>query len=163
MDKAVFLDRDGVLIKNEDHYYIMSEKQVEYVENIFANLTLLAKKGCLFFIVSNQGGISKNIYTKEDTLKINRLITDEFSKRGISIKDILFCPHHDSIENCLCRKPKPLMLLKLIAKYKLKKENCYFIGDSDTDMTSARLANITGIKIVPNSDMYYVIKQLLND
>lgn len=163
MNKAVFLDRDGVLISNKNHYYIWRKSQVEYVDGIFENISNLAEKGFSFFIVSNQGGISKKLYTKSDSIKINKLIIEDFSKKGITIKDVLFCSHHNSVEKCLCRKPSPLMVLRLIARYKLPKENCYFIGDSETDMISAKKAGIIGIKIDSNSNMSNILNQITND
>jgi len=59
MKKAIFLDRDGVLISNTDHYYIWKQDQLEYVDGVFRNLQMLTERGFLLFIVSNQGGISK--------------------------------------------------------------------------------------------------------
>jgi len=134
--KAIFLDRDGVLIKNNTHYYIWKNEQLEIVDGVFDNLKLLIQQGFQLFIVSNQGGISKGIYTKSDILKFHNELLLDFKNEKIEIKEVLFCPHHPKIEKCTCRKPDSLMIEKLIAKYKLSREDSYFIGDSESDMLS---------------------------
>ena len=70
MGRAVFLDRDGVIIDNRKHYYIWKSEQLTLIDGISENLRLLQQKGFQLFIVSNQGGISRDLYTKEDILKL---------------------------------------------------------------------------------------------
>lgn len=161
MKKAIFLDRDGVLISNTDHYYIWKQDQLEYVDGVFRNLQMLTERGFLLFIVSNQGGISKGLYTKDDVMKLHEEMIRTFSKNRIEITEIVYCPHHPEVEKCLCRKPQSLMIDKLIAKYTLSKEGSYLIGDSKTDMEAAQKAGIQGILIKPNRDMHPYISFLV--
>lgn len=159
--KAIFLDRDGVLINNHEHYYIWKQEQMQLVDGVFENLKLLIQKGFLLFIVSNQGGISKKIYTKTDILKLHEELNQSLKNNGIEIQEIVFCPHHPEIEQCMCRKPESLLIDKLVAKYKLCKSASYFIGDSESDMQAASKAGIQGIKIVANQNMYPFISFLI--
>jgi D-glycero-D-manno-heptose 1,7-bisphosphate phosphatase len=159
--KAIFLDRDGVLIKNDTQYYIWKLEQMEFVDGVFDNLRLLAQHGYQLFIVSNQGGISKGIYKTADILKLHDELNLKFKNEGIAIKDIVFCPHHPEIEKCMCRKPDSLMIDKLIAKYKLSNTDSYFVGDTESDLKAARKAGIHGIKIIANQTMYPFISILL--
>lgn len=161
MNKAIFLDRDGVLINNEHHYYIWESSQLELIEGVFANLQLLQQKGFQLFIVSNQGGISRGLYTKESIGQLHEELIQTFRKNQITISDILFCPHHSEIEKCLCRKPQSLMIDKLMAKYDLNPQESFLIGDSESDMTAATMAGIYGIRITPNQNMYPFIAKLL--
>ncbi len=161
MIKAIILDRDGVVTKNDKYYYIWNEEQLEYVEGIFENLKLLVQHGFKLYMVSNQGGISKGLYIKQDVLQLNQVIFQEFKKHEIEISEVLFCPHHAEIENCLCRKPKSILIEKLMAKHKLSKENTFFIGDSDTDMQAAENAAIQRIRIPSNQNMKPFILSLL--
>ncbi|HCY40985.1 MAG TPA: HAD family hydrolase [Prolixibacteraceae bacterium] len=161
MNKAIFLDRDGVLINNLNHYYIWNSDQLEFVEGVFENLQLLQKKGFQLFIVSNQGGISRGLYTKDDVLKLHDEVIATFRKNHIVISEILFCPHHSDKEKCLCRKPEPLMIEKLIAKHNLNPHQSAMIGDSESDMEAAARAGIQGIKILPNKNMIPFITSLL--
>lgn len=158
--KAVFLDRDGVIIKNSQHYYIHKMEDVNYVDGIFDNLRWLQDKGFSLFIVSNQGGVAKGEYTKEDVEQLHQSLLAEFSANGIFIVDVAFCPHHHKIEKCLCRKPGSVMLEKLIAKYKIDREQSVFIGDSETDMQAAGKVGVKGVLISANQSMKPFIESL---
>lgn len=161
MNKAIFLDRDGVLINNEHHYYIWESSQLEFIEGVFENLQLLQKKGYQLFVVSNQGGISRGLYSKENILTLHQELIQTLGKNQIILTDILFCPHHTEIENCLCRKPQSLMLDRLIARYELDPQHSTMIGDSESDMKAAAMAGVNGIQIKPNQNMFPFIASLL--
>jgi len=161
MNKAIFLDRDGLLISNQQHYYIWKSDQMEFVDGVFKNLQLLQKNEFQLFIVSNQGGISRGLYSKEDVLKLHDELIEIFRNNKITITEILFCPHHGDNENCLCRKPEPLMIEKLIAKFELNRQESVFIGDSESDMQAAAGAGIRGIKIMSNQNMLPYISELI--
>jgi D-glycero-D-manno-heptose 1,7-bisphosphate phosphatase len=161
MIKAIFLDRDGVIINNSDHYYIWKLEQMRFVDGIIENLQLLIREGFKLFIVSNQGGISKGLYTKNDILKLHEDLVQTFRENQIEISGIAFCPHHSEIENCLCRKPASLMIDKLIARHKINKKESFLIGDSQTDMEAAKKSGIQGIKIIPNQNMVSFISFLI--
>lgn len=161
MNRAIFLDRDGVLIDNQHHYYIWKSDQLKFIEGVFENLRMMEQRGYLLFIVSNQGGISRGLYTKEDILKLHEKMISTFFNNNITITDILFCPHHNENEKCLCRKPESLMFDKLIAKFSLDPNESIMIGDSESDMKAAALAGIEGIKIAPNQNMLPFIEKLL--
>lgn len=161
MCKAIFLDRDGVLIDNQQYYYIWKSDQMKFVDGVFENLQLLQENGFLLFIVSNQGGISRELYSKEDILKLHDELIQTFRKNKITITEILFCPHHCDIEKCLCRKPEPLMIERLIVKYELNPSESVMIGDSVSDMQAAAGAGIRGIKIMANQNMLPFILELI--
>ena len=161
MNKAVFLDRDGVLINNEHHYYIWRSDQVQLVDGVFENLRMLQAHGFQLFIVSNQGGISRGLYTREDILKLHKKLTDTLLKHQIHVRDVLFCPHHPDKEKCLCRKPESLMIDRLIARYDICPQESAMVGDSNSDMTAAAKAGIKPIKIVSNTNMFASIANLI--
>ena len=161
MNKAIFLDRDGVLINNQHHYYIWEPEQVEYIDGVFENLKLLQQKGFQLFIVSNQGGISRGLYSKDDILKLHGEMIETFRKNHIIITDVLFCPHHNEEEKCFCRKPGSLMIEKLIAKHELNRQESVLIGDSESDINAATMAGIHGIRITANQNMFPFISKLL--
>ena len=151
--KAVFLDRDGVLVDNSEHYYIWETDQLTLVGGAIENLKLLSQKGFQLFIVSNQGGISRGLYSKDDIQKLHTELVQIFRANHIEIVEIAFCPHHPEVEKCLCRKPDSLMIERLIAKYKIDKSDSYLIGDSQSDMDAAEKAGIQGIQIISNQNM----------
>jgi len=151
--KAVFLDRDGVLVDNSEHYYIWETDQLTLVGGVIENLKFLSQKGFQLFIVSNQGGISRGLYSKDDIQKLHTELVQIFRANLIEIVEIAFCPHHPEVEKCLCRKPDSLMIERLIAKYKIDKSDSYLIGDSQSDMDAAEKAGIQGIQIISNQNM----------
>lgn len=160
MIKAVFLDRDGVVIDNSSHYYIFRLEDMVLVEGIAANLKTIQNKGYRLFLVTNQGGVAKGLYSMDDVAKVHDEMRNQLAKRGVEIDEIAVCPHHDSIEKCLCRKPEPLLIEKLIAKYKIDAARSFFIGDSDSDIIAAERAGIRGIKIIANQSMDSFIGEL---
>ncbi|HAQ19509.1 MAG TPA: HAD family hydrolase [Prolixibacteraceae bacterium] len=159
--KAIFLDRDGVLFDNSDQYYIWKQEQIRFVDGVFDNLKCLLLNGYQLFIVSNQGGISKGLYPKDDILNLHAGLIQTFRNNQIEITEIVFCPHHPEIEKCICRKPDSILIEKLLAKHKLSKEESYLIGDSESDMEAAEKAGIQKIKINSNQDMYPFISFLI--
>jgi len=159
--KAIFLDRDGVLVNNSEHYYIWETEQLTLVDKVIENLRMLSQKGFQLFVVSNQGGISRGLYSKNDIEKLHAELIRMFKTNNIEISEIVFCPHHPEIEKCLCRKPDSLMIEKLIAKHRIDKEGSYLIGDSKSDMEAAQKAGIQGIQITPNQNMFPSISFLI--
>jgi D-glycero-D-manno-heptose 1,7-bisphosphate phosphatase len=161
MNRAIFLDRDGVIIENSEHYYIWTNEQLSFVDGIFDNLKMLQQIGFQMFVVSNQGGISKGLYHKSDVLTLHKLISQAMIEHNIEITEMVFCPHHPDFERCLCRKPDSVMIEKLIAKYRIQKEGSFLIGDRDSDMLAAQHVGIEGILIPSNKNMFAYISKLL--
>lgn len=162
MIKAVFIDRDGVVVNNASHYYIFRVEDMELVEGIGVNLKKIQDKGYSLFMVTNQGGIAKKQYTMEDVEIVHRKMCELLSEFGVEIVEIAVCPHHDSVEKCMCRKPQPLMIEKLIAKYRIDAARSYFIGDSKSDMIAAEKAGVKGIQIAANETIELFVGEILN-
>lgn len=151
--KAVFLDRDGVLLDNSEHYYIFRPEQVKWVNEVPQNLKQIAEKGYQLFIVTNQGGVAKGEYTMQKVDAIHRFMLDFLKQYQVEINEIAVCPHHPEVEKCMCRKPSPLMIERLIAKHKIDPSSSFFIGDSVTDMQAAKAAGLQEILIPANQSM----------
>lgn len=151
-NKAVFLDRDGVINRPET-YYVWKKEDFFFNEHIFELLKKYQEKGFLLIIISNQGGVSKGLYSKENVEKLHQFMLKEFNERKIKIADIYFCPHHTDIENCLCRKPNSLMIEKAIAKYNITTEVSYLIGDSERDIEAGENVGLNTFLIKKNSKL----------
>lgn len=154
MTKAIFLDRDGVLINNSEHYYIWKSEQMSLVDGVPENLRYLQDKGFRLFVITNQGGISRGLYSKFDVEKLHDELKQLFKSQGIEITEMVYCPHHPDNEKCFCRKPEPGMIEKIVAKYRIEKKGSFLIGDHETDMEAAQRAGIEGILIPSNSNMF---------
>lgn len=162
MHKAVFLDRDGVINSDEGHYYIYKLSDFKINEGLIDNLKLLVDNSYKLFIITNQGGIAKGIYTLEDVEKIHNYLLNLLKENGITIEEVYVCPHHDSIKKCECRKPSPYMINKAIEKYKIIKNESYMIGDSIRDIQAAEAAGIKGILSKKNTNIKDICINIIN-
>ena len=129
---ALFIDRDGTIIKQIDGHYISSIEQIELIENIFPAILMLQNEGYLIIIVTNQAGINKGILSNEQVDEINQHIIQLLKKQGIDISAVYVCPHKPE-EQCKCRKPQPGLLLKAAKEHNIDLENSIIIGDTDKD------------------------------
>lgn len=152
MNKAAFLDRDGVInFERGDYSYHIDHFSIN--DGVFESLKLLQQKGYLLIIITNQGGIAKGRYTMDDVEVLHQYMLNEFEKHGISITEIYYCQHHSVVEKCLCRKPGSLMLEKAVARFNIDKQQSFFIGDNERDMLAAQGAGVQGVKVEPNESI----------
>ncbi|WP_304063468.1 D-glycero-alpha-D-manno-heptose-1,7-bisphosphate 7-phosphatase [Pedobacter glucosidilyticus] len=146
-NKAIFLDRDGVL-NRELGDYVCKLEDFHVHEHNFKPLKELQDRGYLLMIATNQGGLAKGWYTVDTLNEMHDHLKKEYLKHGIKITAVYYCPHHPNFTGeCDCRKPKPGMLLKGIQEHHLEPSLCYFIGDKVTDVEAADAAGVNGIKI----------------
>jgi len=152
MNKVVFLDRDGV-INREIGDYVYRLKNFELNIGLEQALNRWNELGYSFAIVTNQGGISKLLYTRKEVGTINNYLRNWFKERNLNLLTILYCPHHNSIEACVCRKPNSLMLEKIIARYKVSIKDSFMIGDSLRDIQAAQKVGLKAFQIEANSNL----------
>jgi len=160
MDKAMFLDRDGI-INRELGRYVTSVDEFEILPTVAEALTLAAEAGFLLIIVSNQGGIAKGLYTMRDVLEMQNSLEVRLKKKGTSITEGYYCPHHPDLGKCICRKPSPLMLQKAIARFDIDPGRSFLIGDSGRDIAAAEGAGVRGILLPSNTDIIHTVRELL--
>ncbi len=151
-NKAVFLDRDGVINK-EKGYYIQTIHEFEINEGVKTFLKNVKAKGYLVILITNQGGIGKGMYKKQDVDAIHEHLRKELAKENIAIDEIYYCPHHPVSGNCLCRKPGSLMIEKALARFNIDTEASFLVGDSDRDILAAQKAGIKAFKIPANDNL----------
>ena len=149
-NKAIFLDRDGVL-NQEMGDYVCKLEDFHVLEQNIEPLKKLQDKGYLLIVATNQGGLAKGWYSEEELAKMHHKLREVYKAHGVEFTDIFYCPHHpDFTGDCDCRKPKPGMLLRGIAKYNIDPSLSYFIGDRERDIIAGTAAGVKGILI--NSD-----------
>ena len=141
MNKALFLDRDGVI--NIDKNYVHKIKDFEFIDGIFDLCDFFQKKDFLIFIITNQAGIARGYYNEKDFSNLTTWMLKEFSKRGIEITKVYYCPHHpDFTGECNCRKPKPGMILRAKEEFNVDLTNSILIGDKNSDIEAGIKAGI---------------------
>lgn len=160
MNKAVFLDRDGVINDPGSLYYVFRRKDFFIKEGVIELLSSLQNRDYLLFVITNQGGVSKGEYTLEDVYELHAYMERLLEEKGIYLSGVYFCPHHDTIENCLCRKPKPLMLEKALAAFGIDPGQSWMIGDKETDMEAGKRAGLRTILVKEDMDLASLMEQI---
>ncbi len=148
MKKAVFFDRDGVI--NHDHGYINRIEDYHFIDGAKEAIKLCHDKDYMVFVVTNQSGIARGLYSEENVKILHEYIQEELKKIGTHIDEFAYCPHHPEGKvkeysiDCKCRKPKGGMLLKFIEKYDIDTSQSFIIGDKESDIEAGKNAGVAG-------------------
>ena len=157
MNKAVLLDRDGVINRERNDYTFRIE-DFEILPDVFEALQLLQKAGYLLIIISNQSGIGRDLFTIQDTEKMHAYLLKKLKQQNIRIEEIYYCVHHPETGSCLCRKPDSLNVEKALARFNIDPALSYFIGDKERDTLAGEKAGVKGILIESNSSLVEAIQ-----
>lgn len=141
--KAIFLDRDGVLNEERGDYTFRVE-DFEVIAGVPEALKLLKEAGFLLIVVTNQGGIAKNLYSKEAVLACHQKLQQTC---GNLLDALYYAPSHPSVSESLSRKPDSLMLEKAMAKFNIAPENSWLIGDRKRDLQAAAKLGVKSILV----------------
>lgn len=158
MNKAVFLDRDGVI--NVERGYTHRLEDFVILPDVIEVLQLLLKKGYLLVVISNQSGIAKKLYTQSEVEILHKYMVDEFAKNGVALSEIYYCVHHPDVSRCICRKPDSLFVEKALARFDIDAKHSYFIGDKERDTEAAEKAGVKGILIEANISLKTILGQI---
>jgi D-glycero-D-manno-heptose 1,7-bisphosphate phosphatase len=152
MKKAIFLDRDGV-VNHDPGDYTTSITEFTILPDVVSTLVEWSEQGYVIIVITNQGGIAKDRYTFQDFYEIDDYMKSIFLEAGVAYVDTYFCPHHDAISHCLCRKPHSGMIEKAIARHGIDPDQSLMIGDKWRDLEAAEGAGVKGIKIDVNQSL----------
>lgn len=158
MNKAIFLDRDGVI--NVERGYTHRLEDFIILPDLIEVLQLLQAKGYLLIIISNQSGIAKELYTQADVEQLHAYLLQELKKNNIVISEIYYCVHHPDVSRCICRKPDSLFVEKGLARFQIDPGLSYFIGDKERDVEAAAKGGVKGIQIQSNSSLKEILHQI---
>ena len=131
MNRAVFLDRDGVL--NEERNYLHRVEDVVIVPGASLALKQLLDAGFKLFIVSNQSGVGRGYFSLADVEKIHAHLTVEFARSSVRFERIFFAPEAPD-QPSWGRKPSPLFLFDARDEFGLDLAQSYMIGDKLSDL-----------------------------
>ncbi len=139
--RAVLLDRDGV-INIDGPGYVTSWDEFQFCPGALEAIRELTEAGWEIYVITNQSGIAKGLYSKQRLTDIHWRMLVEIRRAGGRLLGIQYCPHTDEA-NCMCRKPRPGMLLKAAAKWGLDLRRSYLIGDSARDIQAGAAVGCT--------------------
>ena len=160
MNKAVFLDRDGVI--NKEIGYVFRVEDFVITDDIIPSLKKLQQAGFIFVVITNQSGIAKELYTHEDVARVHAHMLSILNENGISISEIYYCCHHPDVEPCICRKPDSGMVEKAIARFNIDVSKSFFIGDKERDIQAAEKAGVKGFLIEADSSINGIAEEIIH-
>lgn len=146
MNKAVFLDRDGVITK--ENFRITNPEDVEILDYTDECIGKLHSLGFLVIVVTNQSGVARGLFTEDELIRLNELLIKE-----IDVDDVLYCPHHpDGIvekyaKKCECRKPGTGMIEAATVKYNIDLSKSFLVGDRESDIEAGRKAGVKTVLV----------------
>ncbi|MCY9664836.1 HAD family hydrolase [Paenibacillus alginolyticus] len=138
MNKALFLDRDGVI--NVEKNYVYKIEDFEFVNGIFELAKHFVNSGYLIIVITNQAGIGRGFYSERDFHILNNWMVNEFTKQNIKINKVYYCPYHPIHgigkykKDSFFRKPNPGMILNALQLFDIDPQQSILIGDSITDI-----------------------------
>lgn len=146
--KAVFLDRDGVVCEDTD--YVTSFEKLKIYPYAKEAIKLIHQKGYLAIVITNQSGVARGMMT-EETLQV----LNHFLKLETGVDDIYYCPHLPPERKevfpyrikCNCRKPDTGLIEKAILEYHIDRDKSYMIGDRETDIIAGKKAGLKTVWI----------------
>jgi len=146
--RFVLLDRDGVFNENRvDH--VKNIRELIFYPDALEALAILNRMNMSVVIISNQSGINRGLIPWNDFWDMHDVVIRTVEQHGGDILAALYCPHRPD-ERCECRKPLPAMILTACRIYGIVPGETCFIGDSDTDIGTARAAGCQGVRIGRN-------------
>ena len=151
MNKAIFLDRDGVLNYDRDDY-VKSVKELKIKPNVFSHILRLKENGYILVVITNQSAINKGLTTHENVKNIHTTIQNYLKENHTYIDEFFYCPHTTD-EDCNCRKPKTGLLQKAISQFDIDLKSSWLIGDRDSDIQAANFIGCRAIKLDSKFDL----------
>jgi D-glycero-D-manno-heptose 1,7-bisphosphate phosphatase len=144
---ALFLDRDGVLNRRRPGGYVTSPEDFELLHGALDAARAAQAVGAALVVVTNQGAIGRGLALEADVQAVHEVLVESLEQVGVTLDAIYVCPHHplapsESQRQCICRKPKPGLILQAMRDLNLDQSRCTLIGDQPSDMEAARAAGI---------------------
>lgn len=145
-NRAVFLDRDGVI--NVNHGYVHDIENFEFIDGIFELARAAQAGGFKLVVITNQSGIGRGYYSEHQFHQLNDWMCEEFLNAGAPIEKVYFSPFHP-IAGCgaykkddVSRKPRPGMIFQAQREINLDLRSSILIGDNASDIQAGIAAGI---------------------
>lgn len=146
MNRALFLDRDGVI--NVDHGYVHKSENFDFVDGIFDVCRVAKEKGYLLIVITNQAGIGRGYYSEREFHEITQWMMQQFSLHSADLTKVYFCPDHPESglgkykRQSFFRKPEPGMILAAANEFNIDLSSSVLVGDKISDIAAGRAAGV---------------------
>ena len=145
MNRAIFLDRDGVL-NEEMGDYVWTPARFRICPGVPESVARLKAAGYYLIVITNQAGIAKGLYTSADVLACHDILQQACSYQ---LDALYFAPSHPSVSESILRKPNSGMLEKAVARFQLDPARCWLVGDRARDLEAGARLGVPGILVGP--------------
>jgi len=139
---AVFLDRDGTLMRDVD--YCGDPNEVQVFDGVRQALAQLKRGGYKLIVITNQSGIGRGYFSEEQYRAVENEVARQMG-HGL-IDATYYCPHLPE-DNCKCRKPSPEMILQAARDHDVDLSRSFFVGDKPSDIECGRNAGVKAILV----------------
>ncbi len=144
IDRAVFLDRDGIVNVRLPEAYVTRWEEFQFLPSIARALSRLRALGYRTVLVTNQQGIAKGLMTEEDLAEIHERMQRALGAAAFDAIEV--CPHAADA-GCDCRKPRAGMLRRAAARMSIALEKSWMVGDTESDVEAGRAAGCRTILV----------------
>ena len=153
--KVVFLDRDGVINEFPGHgNYVTKVKDFHFVPGALEAIRTMTEAGYVLFVISNQAGVGKGIYSLAKLNRINQHMLKQVSYKQGKIKKVFYCTHRSDV-GCGCRKPEIGSIKKALQSLNRNlshAKEAFFIGDTDLDVMAGHNAGCKTIFVLSGKE-----------
>lgn len=146
MNKAIFLDRDGTIIKDKN--YLSTPDKIEFLNDVVEALGEFLLNDFKLIVITNQSGVGRGYYSIKDVEKVNNRIKQELLNFSIPILAFYYCPHYigSTLDKynikCNCRKPSPGLIIQAAKDHDIDLRQSYMIGDQESDVKAGENAGV---------------------
>lgn len=149
MNKAAFLDRDGVINQKAptEDQYVTRWEEMEILPGVVEAIALLNRANFRVIVVSNQRCVARGLLTASKLDSVHQRMCRELAAMGAKIDGVYYCPHEEQ-PPCGCRKPEPGMLFAAAGEHQVDLSSSWMIGDSAKDVQAGRSAGCKTVRIL---------------
>ncbi len=142
LSAAIFLDRDGTIIEDRD--YCSDPKDVKIFPGAPEALRRLKSKGFKLIVITNQSGIGRGFFTREQYRAVEAELLRQLGDDLIDAT--YFCPDVPG-QPSSCRKPAPGMIIEATREHHIDLARSFLIGDKESDAECGRNAGVRTIRV----------------
>lgn len=159
--RCLFLDRDGVI--NVDEGWVHRREDFVWNDGIFDLTRAATHAGFVIVVVTNQAGIARGLYDEAAFRALSIWMVEQFQREGVQIQKVIGCPHHpDAVLEqyrrvCVCRKPKPGMLLYAAEALNIDMAASCLLGDHETDLQAGKAAGVGRLDLIKKLPLQWTL------
>lgn len=153
MNRAAFLDRDGVINRKAPiGQYVTSWDEMQMLPEVARAIRLFNRAGYLVIVVTNQRCVARGLISVSELERIHQRMCNDLARVGANVHEVYYCPH-ELEPACDCRKPQPGMLLRAAEAHNIDLGASWMIGDSDRDIEAGKNAGCRTVRVVEGAQL----------